>query len=483
MANRLYRPEIDEYRVREASHKDGDARTAYRRDLARLVHSPAFRRLQGKAQLFPSDESDFFRNKLTHSLEVAQIATGIALNLNHREVVLQESPIDVDLVEFAALAHDLGHPPFGHDGERALDERMKEHGGFEGNAQTLRILTRLEKKELEARNLIVDVGGHDNRIGLNLTRRSIASILKYDREIPEVRRADQNLAKGYYKTESSLVAELKSAIAPNCPPGKFKTIECDILDIADDIAYSTYDLEDAFKAGFLSPISMAGTDNELKQRIADVVNDKLRENYPPEVWEDEQLSIQSGDRIVLSMLEALFVPSEEIVQRIADGSARSDELSYALSAEVFAASTMLREEGFFRSDFTSKLVFAFLSGIEFHWNEEAPPLSSVRLQVGTFQAIEVLKRFAYESLVLSNRFKMADRRGREIIGMIFESITEEDGDRLLPDDLRRVYVARADQTWKLRTTCDFIASMTDRYCIEFYSRLIGIGAPSIYKPY
>src|SRR5260221_9915049 len=133
MAPPLYQPQIDSHRAVTANQKAGDARSPYRRDLARLVHSPCFRRLQGKAQLFPSDENDFFRNRLTHSLEVAQIATGIALNLNSREKELKRSPIDIDLVHFAALAHDLGHAPFGHDGERALDQVMRRHGGFEGN--------------------------------------------------------------------------------------------------------------------------------------------------------------------------------------------------------------------------------------------------------------------------------------------------------------------------------------------------------------
>src|SRR4051812_5170286 len=100
MAVTLYRPTIDDHRKIDASLKTGDARTSYRRDLARLVHSPGFRRLQGKAQLFPSDEGDFFRNRLTHSLEVAQIASGISLNINDREDDLKNNPIDVDLVHF-----------------------------------------------------------------------------------------------------------------------------------------------------------------------------------------------------------------------------------------------------------------------------------------------------------------------------------------------------------------------------------------------
>jgi dGTPase len=481
MAAALYVRQVDEKRVVEVRHKEGDARKAYRRDVARLIHSPSFRRLQGKAQLFPSDENDFFRNRLTHSLEVAQIATGIALNLNSREKELKRSPIDVDLVHFAALAHDLGHPPFGHDGERALDQVMKRHGGFEGNAQTIRILTRLEKKEIEPLPIVNK--GKDTRTGLNLTYRSIASVLKYDNVIPVKRANSSDVKKGYYQTEASLVRDIRSKIAPGCKPGKFKTIECSIMDLADDIAYSTYDLEDAFKAGFLSPMSMAAAENRLKQRIADVVNKKMRANYPKVLCDSEALTIDGVDRIVLSMMRDLFQPSEELVKRMQNTNVTDEELSYALSAEVSAASTTLQEEGRFRNEFTSRLVYAFMSNIEFTWNAQTPSLSSVGLSLGTFQAIEVLKRFAYEALVMSNRFKMADRRGREIIEHIFKALTQSGGEKLLPHDIRSTYDASGKEEWRLRAVCDFISSMTDRYCVEFYSRLIGINAPSIYKPY
>ncbi|MEQ9639049.1 MAG: dNTP triphosphohydrolase [Alphaproteobacteria bacterium] len=115
-------------------------RSAFRRDYARLIHCPAFRRLQGKLQIFPGIESDFFRNRLTHSLEVAQIAKSIALRLNDQYSIFKNNEIDTDLVELAGLAHDLGHPPFGHSGEIGLDSCMSTSGGFEGNAQTFRIL-------------------------------------------------------------------------------------------------------------------------------------------------------------------------------------------------------------------------------------------------------------------------------------------------------------------------------------------------------
>jgi dGTPase len=199
-------------------------------------------------QLFPSDENDFFRNRLTHSLEVSQIATGIALDLNKNEESLAQSPIDIDLVSFSALAHDLGHPPFGHNGERALDRLMSNVGGFEANAQTLRILARLDKKELldDASEAVAD--NTDSRLGLNLTYRTLASVLKYDSEIPRLlesrREEDRHKpVKGYYHCEAELVKDIRNHVISSQYRGELRTIECSIMDMADDIAYSTYDLE------------------------------------------------------------------------------------------------------------------------------------------------------------------------------------------------------------------------------------------------
>lgn len=198
-----------------------DYRTPWRRDYARLIHSAAFRRLQGKTQLFPNHESDFFRNRLTHSLEVAQIAKSIAIRLNATEPAFAgENNISTDIVETAALAHDLGHPPFGHNGEEALDECMADHGGFEGNAQTLRILSKLEKRQTKIVRADVPVpvesDGSDARVGLNLTYRVLASVLKYDKEIPRKKRqrkpGHQGPVKGYYYTESPLVSQIKKNV-------------------------------------------------------------------------------------------------------------------------------------------------------------------------------------------------------------------------------------------------------------------------------
>lgn len=139
-ADESYRPDLKKHSDQKTFVGGG----AFNRDLARVIHSASFRRLRNKAQLFPTTESDAFRTRLTHSLEVSQIAQGLAKQAaaEHEEL----KPISLDLINMAALAHDIGHPPFGHNGERALNDWMKKAGGFEGNAQNLRVLARLEKK-------------------------------------------------------------------------------------------------------------------------------------------------------------------------------------------------------------------------------------------------------------------------------------------------------------------------------------------------
>lgn len=183
------------------SHGVSTYRSEYDRDYARVIHSPSFRRLQNKTQLFPGQESDFFRNRLTHSLEVAQIARSIAKKILKEHPELDISP---DVCEIAGLVHDIGHPPFGHNGEAALDTCMLQHGGFEGNAQTLRVLTRLEKREEPKDNRILGSRGQDFRVGLNLTARVIATCLKYDHKIKVSRSDGAPLEKGYYHTEEDV---------------------------------------------------------------------------------------------------------------------------------------------------------------------------------------------------------------------------------------------------------------------------------------
>lgn len=200
-------------------------RTPFERDRGRIVHSSALRRLSAKTQVLGAGFDDFVRNRLTHSLEVAQIARELGESLGCHP----------DVVDSAALAHDLGHPPFGHNGEAALAEAAESCGGFEGNAQTLRLLTRLEAKSFD---------GAGRSVGLNLTRATLAACVKY----PWLRGEGPDPASrkfGVYADDAGVWDWIRADHPPLARP-----IEADVMDLSDDIAYCVHDVEDGVVAGW-----------------------------------------------------------------------------------------------------------------------------------------------------------------------------------------------------------------------------------------
>lgn len=388
--------------------------------------------------------------------------------------------VDLDLVAFAALAHDLGHPPFGHNGELALDHCMKNAGGFEGNAQTLRILARLEKKGAP-KTAFSGPGASDARVGLNLTYRTLAAILKYDQKIPVLNRSRPkgatSLCKGYYSSEEELVERIKkSIIGKTGYKGPFGTIECQIMDVADDIAYSTYDLEDALKAGFVSPIEiLADTLNEdLMKRVAKKVADNLGKKF-------------TANEAVTALLDLFFwsgLFKFDGIEKAVERGDRPEKVSLQaalLAVKAFATSQSFSQNGYFRNSLTTDLVDQFIKGVECIWNPSAPMFSEVRFSKETFPLVETLKHYNFEKLISSPRLKVAEFRGYEIVTDLFRTL-ENKGAALLPDDFRACYNAAKNKTIKKRVVCDFIAGMTDRYAIEFHGRLHSESPQTIFKP-
>jgi dGTPase len=276
-----YACHADRSRGRLVPEPEMPPRSCFARDRDRIIHSAAFRRLKHKTQVFVYHEGDHYRTRLTHSIEVAQIARAIARALH----------VDEDLTEALALAHDLGHTPFGHAGERALDQLMKPHGGFDHNAQSLRIVTRLERRYAEFD-------------GLNLTWETLEGLVKHNGPLTD----DEGHAVGKYKDEGLPAAIIEYSEAHDLELSKFASIEAQIAAISDDIAYNAHDIDDGLRAGLFKVIDL-GDIPLVGHALADVLK-----KYPD--LDHNRLVHETVRRVISAMVQDVLAESKRNIARL-----------------------------------------------------------------------------------------------------------------------------------------------------------------------
>jgi len=402
-------------------NRPNDSRNYFQKDRDKLIHSTAFRRLQGKTQVFGVGSSDFFRTRLTHSLEAAQIAKGIAQN---------HGVANLDLVELACLAHDIGHPPFGHSGEKQLQKLMECNGGFEGNAQNLRILNFLETKYPEK-----------ECNGLNFTRASIDAILKYNKNYSDSIRDQDDPLKFYYDEDEDLITWAKTGSPDEPNP---QSIECQIMNWSDDIAYSTHDLEDGIKAGMISYTKIDSIEDEVKKELE---NDK-KIGWDAKTW----------------------IEVKKIVKK--------------LSTEKKVSLHNRKAE---RTEIIAKLISEFIRKIKFKERQDFKKYHSrYRFNISkdkkTKIKCEMLKKLVWKMILNDQRVATIERKGQIIINGIFKelesSVVNEGNDKLLPPDFRERLNKSNEPR---RIICDYISGMTDAYALKFYSRIKESDIHSIFE--
>lgn len=411
----------DKQRFHTEKSRGDDERPIFERDRSRIIHSAAFRRLQGKTQVFTAGEGDFFRTRLTHSLEVAQIAKGLALRLG----------ANTDLVESIALIHDIGHPPFGHAGENELKRLLKPYGGFEANAQNIRILTNLEKRKNE----------YD---GLNLTRAVLDGQLKYKNAFtPEAR-------KFIYREDLPLVEwasrEAQSAFGLD---NHCKSFECEIMDWADDIAYAVHDLEDSIHARYIDATTFEHNDSSVEK----TVHDEFKSSDVSRIYTELR------DVILKENPDLHLNPARDPKERKAN---RKRLTSFLIQRYIQAAHC-----------------------IERHPAVENPVSNRYRYTVHVDERyrveVKIINGLIRDFVINSPQVRTLEEKGRHIIRSIFVKFMRHDDARhLLPDDWKSYIEDGCSQEKRARVVCDYICGMTDNYAQKTYARLFLPNQGSIY---
>lgn len=346
-------------------HEENEAayRTAFQRDRDRIIHSAAFRRLEYKTQVFANDEGDYYRTRLTHTLEVTQIGRTIARTLGVNE----------DLVEVICLAHDLGHPPFGHAGEDTLDELVKEHGGFNHNHQSYRVVTQLERR-------------YPNFPGLNLTLETLQGLAKHE--------TSYNLSR-----------------LAGLDPNERGSLEAQIANATDELAYNAHDLDDALNSGIIQPEML----NEL------------------EIW-----------KLLCERMDWHGGKMDEITRH-----SFIRELVGVLVDDVLSV--------------TNERLEAIQARTPEDIRRQPQNIVGYSEHVGAMN--KALKKFLFENMYYSPRVVRMKTRGQRFIEEIFNTLLAD------PRQLPRECQADIEKLGVKRVIADYIASMTDRSAVLEYRRL------------
>ena len=386
-------------------------RTPFQRDRARILHSSALRRLGAKTQVLGAGSNDFSRTRLTHSLEVAQVGRDIA----------QELGCDPDVVDSACLAHDLGHPPFGHNGERVLNRLSADIGGFEGNAQTLRLLSRLEPKVLDGRA----------SFGLNLTRASVDASIKYPWQ--RGKGPDPTSVKfGAYDDDVPVFQWAREGA-----PAQRKCVEAQVMDISDDIAYSVHDIEDAVIGGSID-LSVLSDPQE-----------RLAAMYVVQDWYSPHLTTEELDA-ALARLEAEPWWTRE----------RPDDALGAAALKNMCSQLIGR--------FVGEVVDASQAA---HGDEPMARFSGgVVVPEHTAQEISVLKGLAAAYVMASDAQRPVYEAQEELLTDLYAHFSRTGPVHL--DPLFKVLWERADTAdARQRVIVDQIASLTDVSAVRLHAEL------------
>lgn len=409
-------------------------RSEFEIDKGRIIHSDAFRRLQAKTQVLQTSEGDFHRNRLTHSIEVAQIGKGISKFIEHtyhKELQNYNITLDHDLIEAICLAHDIGHPPFGHGGEIALNYMMRDHGGFEGNGQTLRIISKL--------------GKYSEEDGMNLTRRTCLGVLKYpcsfselwnttkkrstEKKFDDLNQNEWLPPKCYFDEEQGMVDWILKEFTPKDQSSfreytketsenhhsKFKSFDCSIMDLADDISYSVHDFEDGLELGVFS--------DQLK-------NDLVEHLFNNEKFKFYLKEIKKYDESTITKLKSLDEPKK----------------------------------------FISVSVGFLIHNIEIEKNNVAfdCPYLQYKAKLNT-AARDILDKFStivWDNIILSPYNQEVVKKGQMVVCSLFDAFIKNKD--LLPESTKEKYESAES---KQRVICDYISGMTDRYALKKYKMI------------